>query len=117
VRAVSDPDTQRRRECSKLTVTDDAGSTATSAVTIAVADTTAPAIALTRAVFTPTASDNVGVVRVQWYFDGGLAATATAAPFPFTLDLAPGPGPHTLVARAFDAAGNTTDSAPISIGP
>ncbi|HEX8110912.1 MAG TPA: PKD domain-containing protein [Kofleriaceae bacterium] len=100
-----------------LTVTDDAGSTATSSVTISVADTIAPAVAITGAVFTPTVSDNVGVVKVEWRFDGGLAATATAAPFSYTLNLTPGAGPHTLVARAFDAAGNTTDSAPITIQP
>jgi hypothetical protein len=48
---------------------------------------------------------------------GGLAATAAVAPYAFTLNLTPGPGRHTLIARAFDAAGNTTDSAPITIGP
>jgi PKD repeat protein len=101
----------------KLTVTDNAGSTATTSLTISVADTTAPTIAITGAVFTPTVSDNVGVVKVEWRFDGGLAATATAAPFSYTLNLTPGAGPHTLVARAFDAAGNTTDSAPITIQP
>ncbi|HEX3482031.1 MAG TPA: PKD domain-containing protein [Kofleriaceae bacterium] len=100
-----------------LTVTDDAGSTATSALTISVADTVAPAIAITGAVFTPAVSDNVGVVKVEWRFDGALVATATAAPFSYALDLTPGAGPHTLVARAFDAAGNTTDSAPIAIQP
>ena len=99
----------------RLTVTDDAGSTAAATVTISVADTTAPAIAITGAVFTPSASDNVGVVKVEWYFDGALAATATAAPFGYTLNLTPAAGPHTLVARAFDAAGNTADSAPIAI--
>ena len=99
----------------KLTVTDDAGSTAAATVTISVADTTAPAIAITGAMFTPGASDNVGVVKVEWYFDGALAATATAAPFGYALDLTPLAGPHTLVARAFDAAGNTADSEPIFI--
>ena len=67
--------------------------------------------------FTPAVSDNVGVVKLQWLFDGALVATATAAPFSSALDLTPGDGAHTLVARAFDAAGNTTDSAPIAIQP
>ena len=100
-----------------LTVTDNAGSTATSSLTISVADTAVPAIAITGAVFTPAVSDNVGVVKVEWRFDGALVATATAAPFSYALNLTPGAGPHTLVARAFDAAGNTTDSAPITIQP
>ena len=99
----------------KLTVTDNSGSTASATVTISVADTTAPAIAITGAVFTPTASDAVGVVKVEWYFDGGLSATTLTAPFSYALNLTPATGLHTLVARAFDAAGNTTDSAPITI--
>jgi PKD repeat protein len=99
----------------RLTVTDNAGSTATATVTISVADTTAPAVAITGSVFTPTVSDNVGVVRVEWYFDGALSATTTTAPFSYTLNLTPVAGSHTLVARAFDAAGNHTDSAAVTI--
>ena len=106
-----------RTNLGRLTVTDNAGSTATSSLTISVADTAAPAVAITGAVFTPAVSDNVGVVRVQWLFDGAPAATATAAPFSFALNLTPGPGALTLVARAFDAAGNATDSAPVVIQP
>ena len=99
----------------RLTVTDDSGSTATATVTIHVADTTPPAIRITGAVFTPAVSDDVGVVKVEWYFDGGLSATTTAAPFSYTLNLTPMAGLHTLIARAFDAAGNAVDSAPITV--
>jgi len=60
-------------------------------------------------------SDNVGVVRGEWYFDGGLSATTTTAPFSYALNLTPVAGAHTLIARAFDAAGNRTDSAPLTI--
>jgi hypothetical protein len=101
----------------RLTVTDNAGGTASTTLTISVADRVAPTIAITGAVFTPTVSDNVGVVKVEWRFDGALVATATVAPFSYALNLTPGAGSHTLVARAFDAAGNTTDSAPIAIQP
>jgi PKD domain/FG-GAP-like repeat len=99
----------------KLTVTDDAGSSSSATVAISIADTTAPTVAITGSVFTPTVSDNVAVTKVEWYFDGGLSATATTAPFSYTLNLTPLAGAHTLVARAFDAAGNTTDSAAITI--
>ena len=99
----------------RLTVTDDAGSSSSATVAISIADTTAPTVAITGSVFTPTVSDNVAVTKVEWYFDGGLSATATTAPFSYTLNLTPLAGAHTLVARAFDAAGNTTDSAPIAI--
>jgi hypothetical protein len=94
----------------RLTVTDNSGSVGTASVTISIADATAPSVSITGAVFTPTVSDNVGVVRVEWYFDGALSATATTSPFSYTLNLTPVAGSHTLVARAFDAAGNSTDS-------
>lgn len=99
----------------RLTVTDNSGATGTASVTIAVADATPPTIAITGAVFTPAASDNIGVVKVEWYFDGGLSATTTTPPFSYSLNLTPVAGPHTLVARAFDAAGNTRDSAPLTL--
>ncbi|HEU4730362.1 MAG TPA: PKD domain-containing protein [Kofleriaceae bacterium] len=99
----------------RLTVTDNAGSTASATLPITIADSTPPTIAITSGVFTPALSDNIGVVKVEWYFDGALSATATAAPFGYTLNLTPVAGAHTLVARAFDAAGNTTDSAPVTI--
>lgn len=99
----------------RLTVTDNSGNTGSATVTVAVADATAPTVAITNSVFTPTVSDNIGVVKVEWYFDGGLSATTTVAPFSYSLNLTPVAGPHTLIARAFDAAGNRTDSAPVII--
>jgi hypothetical protein len=99
----------------RLTVTDNAGSSASATVAIAITDNQAPAVAITGSVFTPTVSDNVAVTRVEWYFDGGLSATATTAPFSYTLNLTPVSGAHTLIARAFDAAGNAADSPPITI--
>jgi hypothetical protein len=99
----------------KLTVTDNSGSTASTTVGVSVADTTPPTIAITSAVFTPSGTDNVGVVKVEWYFDGGLSGTSTTPPFGYTLNLTPVAGSHSLVARAYDAAGNTSDSPPITI--
>jgi hypothetical protein len=100
----------------RLTVTDNSGNTGTATATVSVADATAPSVAITGSAFTPTVSDNVLVTKVEWYFDGALTATTTAAPFSFSLNLTPVAGTHSLVARAFDAAGNHTDSAPITIG-
>jgi hypothetical protein len=94
----------------RLTVTDNSGATATATVVVTVADTSAPSIAITGAVFTPTVSDNLGVIKVEWYFDGGLSATTTTPPFTYSLNLTPLAGPHTITARAFDAAGNTSES-------
>jgi PKD repeat protein len=98
-----------------LTVTDNAGSTAATTIGITVADTTPPSIAIASGVFTPSVGDNVGVVRVEWSFDGALSATTTTPPFSYTLNLTPLAGPHTISARAFDAAGNATDAAAIVV--
>lgn len=95
----------------RLTVTDDDGATGVATVTITVIDTIPPTVAIATAVFTPSVS--IDVVKVEWYFDGGLSATAIAPPFSYTLNLTPAPGSHTLRARAFDAAGNVADSAPL----
>jgi chitodextrinase len=99
----------------RLTVIDNGGSSATTTVSIHVADTIAPTIAITSSVFTPTVADNLGVARVDWYLDGTLSVSATAPPFSYTLPLASLTGGHTLAARAFDAAGNMTSSTPVMI--
>jgi hypothetical protein len=99
----------------RLTVTDNSGSIGTASVTISIADVSAPSVSISGSVFTPTVSDNVGVVRVEWYFDGALSATTTTAPFSYTLNLTPVAGSHTIIARAFDAAGNHTDSSTLTV--
>jgi membrane carboxypeptidase/penicillin-binding protein PbpC len=63
-------------------------------------------------------SDAAGADRVEWWVDGKLAGTVSQAPFslPFTAEA---PGKHTVQAKAFDRAGNETDSVPVefSFGP
>ena len=58
-----------------------------------------------------TASDNVGVSRVEFYVDGALKATDSSAPYGATLDSTTlADGTHALVAKAYDAAGNVGTS-------
>jgi hypothetical protein len=83
-------------------------------------DLTAPAAnaTVTRLVtVTANASDNVGVVRVQFKLDGvNLGLEDALAPFSLQWDTTTtSSGPHTLTAVAFDAAGNQTTSAPIAV--
>lgn len=51
------------------------------------------------------ASDNVGVTLVEFYLDGQFKASSNVPPY--TARLGPvAPGQHTLVTKAYDAAGN-----------
>ncbi|HCL57214.1 MAG TPA: hypothetical protein DHW82_09445 [Spirochaetia bacterium] len=55
-----------------------------------------------------SASDNAGVVKVEFYVDGVLKSTDTSAPYEATLDLTTiVNGSHSVKAIAYDAAGNT----------
>jgi hypothetical protein len=60
-----------------------------------------------------TASDNVGVTKVELAVDGAPVAVDTTAPYDLPWNSTTvGNGPHTLIARAYDAAGNVGLSAP-----
>ena len=63
--------------------------------------------------FSASASDNVGVSKVEFYVDGALKGTDATAPYAMTYDskLLTNAS-HALTARAYDAAGNSTLSAP-----
>jgi hypothetical protein len=50
-------------------------------------------------------SDDVGTTRVEFWVDGALKATDLTPPFTYAWSTA-GDGPHSLVAKAYDAAGN-----------
>jgi large repetitive protein len=62
------------------------------------------------------ASDNVGVTQVVFYDGATVIGTDTTAPYSVSWSLSGAPkGTHTLTAKAHDAAGNVTTSAPISV--
>jgi len=63
-----------------------------------------------------SASDNVGVARVELYANNALVAIDTSAPYGFTVDSSKYAGGQlALEARAFDAAGNSTVSSTVSL--
>jgi hypothetical protein len=66
---------------------------------------------------TATASDNAGVISVQFKLDGAnLAAPLTQAPYSMSWNsTGAGNGPHTLTAVARDAAGNSGTSAAVAV--
>jgi poly(hydroxyalkanoate) depolymerase family esterase len=84
-------------------------------------DVTPPTVALTApadgatvsgtVTISASASDNVGVQRVELRVDGALVGTATSAPYQVSWSTASvGNGGHTVTARAYDAAGNSASS-------
>jgi poly(hydroxyalkanoate) depolymerase family esterase len=65
---------------------------------------------------TATATDNVGIAKVEFSIDNTLVGTDTASPFAYSWNTAAATnGAHTLVARAYDAAGNTATSSTLSV--
>jgi hypothetical protein len=95
-------------------------------VTIANADITLPTVSITSpgagasvsgiVPINVTAADNIGVTRVELRVNGTLVATDTTAPFAFNWDSATlANGSASLVATAFDAAGNSRASTAVSV--
>jgi hypothetical protein len=65
---------------------------------------------------TVTASDNIGVTKVELRINGTTVATDTNTPFGFSWDsTSVDNGSATLVAYAFDAAGNAAASGAVSV--
>jgi len=63
-----------------------------------------------------TATDDVGVSKVELYVDGALKATDTAAPYQFAWATAGVPnGNHTLQTKAYDAVNNVGTSATVTV--
>ena len=63
-----------------------------------------------------SASDNVGVARVDFYVNGGLVDTDSAAPYQYSWNTTSLPnGAAQLKAVAYDAAGNSTQSAIVTV--
>lgn len=80
-------------------------------------DTTAPTVSTSASgssgtiTFAATASDNIGVTRVDFLVDGRVKGSATAAPYSLAFNSTTiANGSHTLSAKAYDAAGNVGTS-------
>ena len=89
-------------------------------------DTSAPTVSLTSpadkatlsgvVAITASASDNVGVTRVEFYGNGVLLFAGGQAPYAFNWNTSSsGNGPYTLSARAYDAAGNLGQSSDLTV--
>src|SRR5205807_1315857 len=106
---------------------DAAGNTATSAVVSVTVDNAPPTVSLTAPTagasvagtitVSASATDNVGVVGVQFKLDGAnLGAEVAAAPYSVSWNsILASSGNHSLTAIARDAAGNTAASAAVFV--
>ena len=99
---------------------------AKSSTSIAGADATAPTVAIDSPGASVTlsgitavnvsASDNVGVSKIELYVNGGLYASDSVSPFGFSWDTTKAPnGSATIEARAYDAAGNIGKSGLVTV--
>ena len=104
------------------------GLSASANVTVqnAIADSTAPTVAITAPTAGTTvsgtvsvevnATDNVGVARLEWYLDNFLTGSGPGGSLSFSWATAGAAnGAHTLHARAYDAAGNAGTSTSVSV--
>ena len=65
---------------------------------------------------TATASDNVGVTKIELYADGALLGSGTTSPASVSWNTASvANGSHSLTSKAYDAAGNVGISAAVSV--
>jgi uncharacterized protein involved in tellurium resistance len=98
---------------------DPAGNNSNDSVSVSVnnADTAPPTVSITSpangaavsgtVAVSASASDNIGVSRVEFYVDGVLKGTDTTSPYSYSWDTTTASnGSHTVMAKAFDAAGN-----------
>ncbi len=109
------------------------GSPTTAAVTIvdddkASADTTAPTVSISSpsanatytsaqtVTVTASASDNVGISKVEFYDGSTLKGTDSAAPYIYAWAVSSSTdGTHSFTAKAYDAAGNSRVSSPVTL--
>ena len=95
------------------------------AATASTADTTAPSVAITSptggtvsgtVAISVNATDNVGVTKVALRINGSVVASDTSSPYQYAWNSATvANGTVTVTAVAYDAAGNSTVSAPVSL--
>lgn len=89
-------------------------------------DTAAPATSITSpadgatvsdtVTVSASATDDVGVTKVDFFVNGSLSASDTSAPYSFSWNTTlVANGGYSLTSRAYDAAGNSTTSAAVNV--
>jgi len=94
------------------------GSTGTQDVVAPVVSITAPvngASVSGSVTISANASDNVGVARVDFLVNGTVASSDNSSPYSYSWNTAGLSGSQTLLAKAYDAAGNVGTSASVAV--
>jgi len=105
----------------RAVATDQAGNSASVTITVTVRDTVAPRVSFISPITNEkikanetvsiNASDNVAVTRVEFYADNQLVSSWTRGPYSIKWSTNKvNRGVHTLMCKAYDAAGNTATS-------
>jgi hypothetical protein len=107
-----------------VTATSQADATKSASATVNVTsnvDTTAPAVSASESgtsgiiTLSATATDAVGVTSVEFYVDNVLKGADATSPYTMTLDSTTlADGAHSLIAKAYDAAGNVGTSTAVN---
>jgi hypothetical protein len=93
-----------------------AGSSDTTPPTVSVTAPTNGATVSGTTSVTASASDNVGVSKVEFYIDSALKSTDTASPYSYSWDTTTySNAAHGIYAKAYDAANNAGTSSTISV--
>ncbi len=96
-----------------ITVTSDNDQTAP---TVAITTPTANMLLEGNALLTADASDNIGVTKVEFYYGAVLIGSDASSPYSITWNTSSVPdGRYSLIARAYDAAGNTGNSLVVDV--
>jgi subtilisin family serine protease len=86
------------------------------APTTAITAPTAGAVLTGTATLTASAADNVGVTKVEFFFNSTRIATDTAAPYSIAWNTTTvANGSYTLTSKAYDLAGNVTTSVGVAV--
>lgn len=92
------------------------GGTDTTAPTVSVTSPTAGSTVSGTVSINATASDNVGVAKVEFYVDGSLRTTDTTSPYSWSWNTTTfANSTHTIVAKAYDAANNMGSSGNVTV--
>ncbi len=109
VRAYRTSTRSRSFYCNNLII-DNAGGGDTTPPSVTITNPSNGATVSSTVSITATASDNVGVTKVQCQIDSGSWVDDTTSPYSWTWDTTlESDGTHTITCRAWDAAGNYAD--------